>query len=123
MENGQKQKLTSLQPVVSLSAVRHEWARRPDALLAEHLVAPAGGQEEDDDRHQQHTGQHAEQPPPHRVPQLQRRRQECVEKGEEGKHSSPKESGGQAGRRWEREGEERGGRNDGEVAAGMQRKR
>lgn len=117
-ENGQKQKLTPLQPVIPLSAVRHQRARRPQALLAEHLVAPAGGQEEDDDRHQKHTGQHAEQPPPHRVTPDAAATAGMWRKRRRGENTAlPKESSGQAGRRWEREGEERGGIKNGEVAA------
>lgn len=57
--------LTSLQPVIPLFAVRHQGSWGPQALLAEHLVALAGGQEEDDHPNQQHTAQYTYQPPPH----------------------------------------------------------
>lgn len=57
--------LTSLQPVVPLSAVRYQGSWWPQALLTEHLVALHGGHKEDNHHQKQHTAQYTYQPPPH----------------------------------------------------------
>lgn len=103
--------LTSLQPVVSLSAVRHQGSRWPQALLAEHRVALPDGQEEDD---HQHTAQYTYQPPPHRkltiLPgeqgQVARNKQQGLRKG--GGKKSKKRGLGKAGSKgWRKQTEKR----------------